>query len=170
MEFNIWALPLAALVPMLLGSLWYSPLLFGKAWQQEAGLTDEQLQGANMPLIMLLSYFFSCFLAAGLLLSTVHQISIMELWASKEGFGVAGSAAQTEFESVLAMVGNRHLSFQHGLLHGMETGFLIALPILVIKSLFEQKSWKYIGLNAAYWILAMGLMGAIVCQWGVTVV
>lgn len=38
----------AAVLAFVLGGLWYSPLLFGKAWQREAGLSDEQVAKANM--------------------------------------------------------------------------------------------------------------------------
>ena len=31
-----------------LGGLWYSKALFGATWQQEVGLTDETIAGANM--------------------------------------------------------------------------------------------------------------------------
>ena len=50
-EFNIWAALTAAVASFLLGGLWYSPLLFARAWQREAGLTDEQLKNANMGMI-----------------------------------------------------------------------------------------------------------------------
>ena len=54
---------LAALSAFLLGGLWYSPLLFGKVWQREAGLSDEQLQAANKVRIFGVS-FILCLLAA----------------------------------------------------------------------------------------------------------
>lgn len=50
-EFNIWAVLVAALASFVLGGLWYSPLLFGKAWQRETGLSDEKLAGGNMAMI-----------------------------------------------------------------------------------------------------------------------
>jgi hypothetical protein len=40
----------AALAGFLVGGLWYGPL-FGKAWQAEAGVTDEMAKAANMPKI-----------------------------------------------------------------------------------------------------------------------
>lgn len=46
-EVNWLAVLAAALSAFLLGGLWYSPALFGKAWQRGAGLTDEQLKGGN---------------------------------------------------------------------------------------------------------------------------
>jgi hypothetical protein len=37
----------AAVSAFVLGGLWYSPVLFGRAWQRLTGLTDEQLKAAN---------------------------------------------------------------------------------------------------------------------------
>jgi hypothetical protein len=58
-EFNIWAVIAAAVSAFVLGGRWYSPALFGKAWQREAGLSDEQLKNANMPMIFGLSLVLS---------------------------------------------------------------------------------------------------------------
>jgi len=62
-EFNLWAVLVAALASFLLGGLWYSPLLFAKVWQREAGLTDAQLQNANMGMIFGLA-FVLCLIAS----------------------------------------------------------------------------------------------------------
>jgi hypothetical protein len=58
-EINLWAVLVAALSSFLLGGLWYSPLLFGKAWQREVGLSDEALAQANMARIFGLSFVLS---------------------------------------------------------------------------------------------------------------
>ena len=55
-EFNIWAVLAAAVASFVLGGLWYSPVLFGKAWQKAAGLTDEQLAKGNMAMIFGLAF------------------------------------------------------------------------------------------------------------------
>jgi len=62
-EFNLLAVIAAALASFVLGGLWYSPALFARAWQREAGLTDEKLAGANMPMIFGLA-FVLCLLAS----------------------------------------------------------------------------------------------------------
>lgn len=62
-EFNIWAVLLAAVASFMLGGLWYSPVLFGKVWQRETGLTDEQLAKGNLGLIFGLA-FVLCLIAA----------------------------------------------------------------------------------------------------------
>jgi hypothetical protein len=47
---------LASLSAFILGSLWYSPLLFSKRWMKENGFTDESLKDANMVKIFGLSF------------------------------------------------------------------------------------------------------------------
>ena len=46
-EINWLAALAAALSSFAVGGLWYSPALFGRAWQREAGVTDEQLKLGN---------------------------------------------------------------------------------------------------------------------------
>lgn len=44
-SLNLLAILVAALTSFVIGGLWYSPILFGKAWMQENGLTDDELKG-----------------------------------------------------------------------------------------------------------------------------
>ena len=44
---NHLAVFVCALLSLVVGALWYSPVLFFKAWQQETGLSDEQVAKAN---------------------------------------------------------------------------------------------------------------------------
>jgi hypothetical protein len=44
---NHLAVFVGALMSLALGALWYSPVLFFRAWQKEAGLSDEQVARAN---------------------------------------------------------------------------------------------------------------------------
>ena len=41
----------ATVASFAIGAVWYSPVLFAKAWQREAGVSDEKAKSANMPLI-----------------------------------------------------------------------------------------------------------------------
>ena len=45
------------------GAIWYS-VLFGKAWQKEAGITQQDMAGSNMPLIFGLSFLLELVVAA----------------------------------------------------------------------------------------------------------
>jgi hypothetical protein len=46
-EVNWLAVLAAAVSAFVIGGVWYSPVLFAKAWQRGAGLSDEQLQKGN---------------------------------------------------------------------------------------------------------------------------
>jgi hypothetical protein len=48
---NVWAVLVSAVAFWALGALWYSPVLFGKRWQEEVGLSEEELKKANMALV-----------------------------------------------------------------------------------------------------------------------
>jgi hypothetical protein len=50
-EINYLAVIAAAVASFVLGGIWYSPLLFSRAWQRESGVTEEQLKSANMGMI-----------------------------------------------------------------------------------------------------------------------
>lgn len=47
-QIHVLAIVAAALSTFLLGGLWYSPLLFGRAWMKTNGFTDEHLRGRNL--------------------------------------------------------------------------------------------------------------------------
>jgi len=169
MENNIWPIFVAALIPMVIGMIWYNPKVFGKAWMEETGMTEEKAKEGNFVAIMALAYLFSCMFAFVLQGMCIHQTGIAQLFAMQEGFGEAGTEATKNFEQVMAMVGNRHLSFGHGALHGLIGGLGTALPILAVNSMFELKSWRYIWINVGYWVVSAILMGGVLCQFGVTI-
>lgn len=58
-HINHLAVFVCALLSLVIGALWYSPVLFFKAWQRETGLTDEQVAKANP----LKTYSLTLFLA-----------------------------------------------------------------------------------------------------------
>ena len=44
-DLNYLAIFVAALIPMALGALWYSPLLFARPWMRAVGKTEEDVRG-----------------------------------------------------------------------------------------------------------------------------
>ena len=60
---NFLAVFVAALSAFALGGFWYSPLLFGKSWMQETGMTQEKIKQANMPVIYTLAFLLSVIIA-----------------------------------------------------------------------------------------------------------
>lgn len=165
MEMNFLIFFLAALVPMVIGFVWYGPL-FGNAWMKELGFTKESLQGGNMFLILGLSYVFSLFIAMFLLPATIHQMGVYSTLAGEPGFAEQTGDAFAYFQDFLANYGDRFRTFKHGALHGAISGLFLALPILAIIALFERKSVKYVAIHAGYWIVTLAIMGGLICQFG----
>jgi hypothetical protein len=58
-NLNWLAIIVAAISAFVLGSLWYSPLLFGKRWMKETGITPDQTRRTNMLMIFGLALFLS---------------------------------------------------------------------------------------------------------------
>lgn len=44
---NHFAVLACAVLSLVIGGIWWSPVLFAKAWQKETGLSDEQLKSMN---------------------------------------------------------------------------------------------------------------------------
>lgn len=44
---NHFAVLACAVLSLVIGGVWWSPVLFAKAWQRETGLSDEQLKSMN---------------------------------------------------------------------------------------------------------------------------
>lgn len=65
-DLNWLAIALATLSTFFIGSFWYSPFLFSKAWMAENGFTDADLEGRNMVLIFGLALVLSFVMALDL--------------------------------------------------------------------------------------------------------
>lgn len=52
--------------------------------------------------------------------------------------------------------------FVHGMYHGFMPAIMFVAPVLVSKGLFEKKNLGWILVGAAYWVLAITLVGGIV--------
>lgn len=65
-ELNIWAVLVAAVSTFLIGGIWYSPAVFGKAWMRENGFTEESLKNSNMVKIFGLAFFLGLIAAINL--------------------------------------------------------------------------------------------------------
>jgi hypothetical protein len=156
-EINWVVVVLSGLVPTLVGFLWYGPV-FGKAWMQESGMTKEKAQGMNMAKVMGLAILMSMFAAGALLPIVIHQMGVFSVLQ-----GVTGG--EDIAKNFLKDYSTNFRTFKHGALHGTITGLLIALPVTAMASLWERKSFKYVALNAGYWIVTLAIMGGIICQW-----
>lgn len=63
---NWLAVIAAALSMFVIGGLWYSPLLFDKAWQRAANLSDADRAKGNVPMIFGAAFVLTLVMAANL--------------------------------------------------------------------------------------------------------
>lgn len=132
MEGTNWlSIVVGALVPMVVGFIWYHPRVFGNAWMTSIGKTEEDLESGNMAVTMGVSYLLSAMLA--------YMLSMY--------VGFHDPAEQV---------------FTHGAFHGGMLAVFVGVPVLATNSLFEQKNWTNIIINAVYWIITVALMGGVI--------
>ena len=163
---NLLILAAAALVPLVMGFIWYNPKTFGTAWIKAADMTEEKLKKGNMPLIFGLTYVLSFFMAFALFGIVIHQAGFYSILVGEPGLGVEGSELTELVNGFMEKYGNNYRTFKHGALHGGIVGAILATPIIAINAMFERKSFKYVAVHAGYWIVSLLLMGGIICQWG----
>lgn len=157
MEFNFLAIFVASIVPIVLGFIWYNPKVFGTLWMREAELTEAKIKSGNMALIFGVSIVLSILLAFFTQVLTIHQIGAYGM--------VEGQVTDATYTAFMEAHGHAFRTYKHGFAHGIMAGLFFAFPVIGINALFERKSLKYIFLNSAYWVLCLGVMGAIVCGW-----
>jgi hypothetical protein len=164
MEMNFLVIALAALVPLIMGFIWYHPKTFGAAWMASAGITEEQLKDFNMLKVFSLTYLLSLMAALTLQSMVIHQYSLYSLLMNEPGFGEQGSEITLYLESFMEKYGTNFRTFKHGALHGTLAGLFFALPILGINAMFERKGFKYVAINAGFWAVCFAVMGGIICE------
>ena len=65
-EINFWAVLVSAALTFVIGSLWYSPVMFAKPWMKELGLTPEGMSNSNMVKIFSLAFLLMLIIAFNL--------------------------------------------------------------------------------------------------------
>lgn len=164
MEINFLILALAALVPLVMGFIWYGPMLFQNAWMKQMGFTEESMKGGNMAVIFISCYIFSFLAAFFLQFIVIHQTGVFSSILESGATELQGDAL-TYYQDFMAKYGDNYRTFKHGVLHGVLAGVLFVLPVLATQAMFEKKTVKYVAINAGYWIVTFALMGGIICQW-----
>lgn len=161
MEMNFYAILVAALTTLVVGSVWYSPMLFGNAWMKETGLTEEDLKKGSMVKIFGLTFVFSVMFALLLQTLCIHQFGPLGMIGGPEFI----ETAEPSYAAFMADYGTAFRTFKHGALHGFMSGLFLVFPLIAINGLFERRTWKYIFIHSGYWTVCTTIMGAIVCGW-----
>lgn len=143
-ELNYIAIIVAALVPNVLGAIYYGALL-EKQWLNSLNLSSEDLKGRNEPLIyggaLLLSFIVSFFL------KFTNELLHKEV----------GSNGELVF-------GSFH-TFGHGALHGAGLAIGLVIPIIICLGLFQKTKASNVIINCVFWLLCFTIMGGILDVW-----
>lgn len=156
---NPLAIIISGLSAMVVGYIWYSPKVFGTIWMKETGMTVEKAKQGNMAKIFGLATLFSIMIAFFMPAVVIHQ------WGALSLIGGNPADALPSYTTFMNDYQGAFRTFKHGALHGLIMGLFVALPVLGVNALYEQKSMKYILVNSGYWIVTLTVMGAIICGW-----
>jgi len=98
-NINLWAVLLAALTKVIVGSFWYSPLILGKSWMHENGYTEADFtKGHPIWLMALLSLFFAFVAALAMAFFITPESNVVsgaEMGAIVSIFWISASKANT---------------------------------------------------------------------------
>jgi len=161
MEINYLAILVAAIVPLILGFIWYNPKFLGTVWMREAEMTEEKIKSGNMAVIFGLSLLLSFLLAFFVQTITIHQFGALGMI----GGDPSAEGILPSFQAFMDDYGTNYRTFKHGAFHGLLVGIFIVFPVMATNGMFERKSWKLIFINSGYWTITLIVMGAIVCGW-----
>jgi hypothetical protein len=164
MHINIFAVLVAALVPTVIGMIWYNPKVLGTAWMAASGMTEEKAKQANMAVVFSVSLLLSFFMAFGMQFMVIHQFHVTSMFY-KQPIDDPNSEMGALYAKVMELLGTGYRTFKHGALHGFIGSIMIVLPVIGTGSLFEGKGAKYIFINWGYWAITMMIMGGILSAW-----
>jgi len=153
---------ITALIPILVGALYYSPMLAGNAWMKENNFSEEDLKGGNMVKILGLAYLCSFFISFMMSGFVIHQNGVAQ--TMMPAILESGSPAQAEFNNLMATYGDNYRTFGHGVIHGLMVAILFVFPVIATNSLFERKTWKYNLIHLGYWAISLALVGGVLCS------
>ncbi|MEO0403670.1 MAG: DUF1761 family protein, partial [Bacteroidota bacterium] len=161
---NFFVLFLTSLIPLGLALVWYHPKVFGG--QLASPLLAIAMGGEQKmkPWRLISILFLNFFLAFGVFNFTVHQAHLIGM--SGGNFELLKSGVGLQF---CEQLGTAHLSFGHGILHGLFPGVaFIVLPILGTLAYTHNIKRKAFLIHLGFWSISIGLMGGILNQWGGT--
>jgi hypothetical protein len=164
MHFNFLIIAIAALIPLLIGFIWYNPKVCGTAWIKETGLTEEQLKSGNMSKIFILLYIFSFLIAFFLGPIVIHQFGLYSIVMGNPDITNPSSELSITITNFMAKYGSNFRTFKHGALHGTMTSIFLVMPIVGINALFERKTFKYTLIHTGFWAVCLAIMGGLICQ------
>jgi len=168
MIFDLKIMALSALIPTVIGFIYYHPKVLGTVWMNASGMTEEKMKGANMALIFGLSLLLSFMMSTAINGLVIHQNHIFSTLMNETGIKEAGSPAFLYLENFMKQYGQNFRTFKHGSFHGLLFSIFFVLPLIATNSLFERRGAKYIFVNWGYWAITISLMGGVICHFSKT--
>lgn len=136
MDVNWVAVLVGGVINMVVGALWYSPLLFAKPWMESLGLSDKKLEEMKKQTNMGKTY----------------------------GIMFVGALIMAYVMAMLVQVTNTTM-LDTGAMLGfwMWLGFIA--PTMLAGVLFEQKPLKWYFVSSGYYLVVLVLVGALLAVW-----
>jgi Protein of unknown function (DUF1761) len=127
-HLNWLAILAAGASTFVIGGLWYSPFLFGRAWMRVNNLDEAQLAKSNMAKIFGLSFLFALIMAANLA-AFLAEPKTTASWGATAGF-LTGFGWVTLSIATIALFERR--SWKYTLINGgyMTVSFVVMGLIL----------------------------------------
>lgn len=113
-HINHWAVLVCAIANLALGALWYSPLLFYKAWMKENKFTDDDIKKVNPAKTYSITLLISVIISYNLAFFLGDDKTDMA-WGTTAGF-LAGFGFSALIFSVVALFEQR--SWKYILING----------------------------------------------------
>ncbi len=133
---NVLAVVVASIAGMAIGFVWYSPLAFGKTWMKLMGKSAKDMESEKKKSNMPMT------MGVGFI-STLVMAYVLSLFIQYMGASTPVQGAMTAFWAWLGFVATVTLS----------------------SVLWEGKPVKLYILNAAHYLVALLVMGAIIAAW-----
>ncbi len=154
-----------ALIPMIVGAIYYNPKVMGNFWMKASGVTEEKAASGNMILIFGLAYLLSVMLCMMMMSFSIHQFQIQSLFVGSPGMEDTSSDLYKQVSAFISEHKDVHRTFSHGAVHGAFFTFFIFLPIVGIITLFERRGWQYLLSHLGYWLITLVLVCGLLCKY-----
>jgi Protein of unknown function (DUF1761) len=163
MQPNLIVVIASALIPLIVGFIWYNKNVMGTIWMAESGYNPDTAKTPNMVALLGLSLLFSILLAGSLMPIVIHQMGFSSMLMDEPALKDPNSELSKTVADLMAKYGTNYRTFKHGALHGFLMSIFFVLPVIGTNALYEQKSAKYVGVHVGYWAICLTLMGGVIC-------
>ncbi len=118
-SMNWVAILVSALIPLIVGAIWYHPKVFGTAWMHATGITEAQIKTMSPVKAYIVALLLS------VVLSFYLYITVL----------IGGPDDMRHGQEMF-------MTFKHGAAHGAFLGVFVGVPVLATNAVFEMKSAK----------------------------